>query len=348
MRKASTQRGLATLLIMAMLSAQAPALAQTDDDRAGARAAATAGSTAMQQEKWAEAIDLFTRAESLVHAPPHLLYIARAHAKLGKLVRARENYLKVMREELPATAPRAFVEAQASANAEGSALEARLPTVKVVVEGDNTEGSIVTMDGVPVASALTGVPHPIDPGEHKFQARTKSWSSEEISMTFMEGSRETLTLALKLTLRLTPEPTVVPVVVGPTGQPQTKETPATATEGLSTVRLGAYIGLGVGVVGVALGTVFLLRNRSKRNDADALCPQGVCPPSVKTQVRSLDSSAGGAATLAWVGYGVGIAGLGAGATLFVLSMRAKKKTETAGVTIQPWFGVNSAGMSGSF
>jgi hypothetical protein len=33
-----------------------------------------------------DALDLFSRAESIIHAPPHLLYIARAHDKLGKLV----------------------------------------------------------------------------------------------------------------------------------------------------------------------------------------------------------------------------------------------------------------------
>ena len=82
-----------------------------------ARDLAKKGAEAFVAGNHAEALDFMTRAEALVHAPPHLLYIARAQAALGKLVAARETYLKVTREELPASAPRAFKDAQSQAKA---------------------------------------------------------------------------------------------------------------------------------------------------------------------------------------------------------------------------------------
>src|ERR1700709_1363758 len=81
-------RGIAAIVVVSlgMVLAQPSAWAQTDDDRAGARVAATEGVKAINEKRWADAADLFTRAESLVHSPVHLLYLARAQEKLGKLV----------------------------------------------------------------------------------------------------------------------------------------------------------------------------------------------------------------------------------------------------------------------
>src|SRR5262249_44867150 len=107
-----TPSGLALLRAAAVVSAcvlAAPhASAQSDENRAAARAAATEGARAMSEKRYADAVDLFTRAEALVHAPPHLLYIARALAAQGKLVRAQETYVKIGRETLPPNAPKAF------------------------------------------------------------------------------------------------------------------------------------------------------------------------------------------------------------------------------------------------
>ncbi|HEX9621815.1 MAG TPA: tetratricopeptide repeat protein, partial [Polyangiaceae bacterium] len=85
---------------------------------AGARAAATEGAKAFQEGRWQDAVDLFTRAESLVHAPPHLLFLARAQVKLGRLVAARELYNKILREPLAGDAPPAFLTAREAAEAE--------------------------------------------------------------------------------------------------------------------------------------------------------------------------------------------------------------------------------------
>jgi hypothetical protein len=107
----------------------ADAGAQTDQERAGARAAATQGAEAFSQKRYADAVDLFTRAESLVHSPSHLLYMARSFEKLGKLVQAREAYLKITREPIGPTTPAAFKSAKDEAQSALSSLEPRVPYV---------------------------------------------------------------------------------------------------------------------------------------------------------------------------------------------------------------------------
>ncbi|MEO6598370.1 MAG: hypothetical protein ABIQ16_00755 [Polyangiaceae bacterium] len=173
----------------------APAWAQTDDDRAGARVAATEGVKAINEKRWADAADLFTRAESLVHSPVHLLYLARAQEKLGRLVKARENYNRVMRERVGADSPEAFRQAQASAQQEVGSVEARLAAVTLKVEG---EGPVtVTMDGEKVAPALIGLPLPVDPGSHTFVAVGTNLKSDPVAVTVTEGGKSAVTLIVK-------------------------------------------------------------------------------------------------------------------------------------------------------
>src|SRR5688572_28290531 len=99
---------LASTLALALLAAPQRAAAQSDEQRAAARSLATDGAAAFNEGRYQDAIDMMTRAESLVHAPPHLLFIARSEENLGRLVKAREAYLKIVKEQIPPGAPGAF------------------------------------------------------------------------------------------------------------------------------------------------------------------------------------------------------------------------------------------------
>jgi hypothetical protein len=335
----------------------APAAAQTDEERAGARVAATKGAEAFAAQRWAEAVDLFTRAESLVHAPTHWLYIARAQEKLGKLVRAREAYLKITRERIAPNAPPAFRTAQAEAQKELSALEPRIPSVTIQVEGAKAEGLSVTMDGAAIPPALVGLPYPVDPGEHRLQATTPGASSEEQVVTVQEGQRENV--VLKLQASSTP--------AGPAAGPApTEGTPATGASasaqgdlssidtGPNTMRIGGFVALGVGVVGLGAGTFFLLRANSKSSDADDLCTLdgGGCPAEVRDEVNQLDDDAKSARTLSAVGFVAGGVGVAAGVTLLVLSGKSSGAEQQTSrhlkPGVRPWIGYRSAGIEGRF
>jgi hypothetical protein len=356
-------RGIATTLVISlgMMVVQPSAWAQTDDDRAGARVAATEGVKAINEKRWADAADLFTRAESLVHSPVHLLYLARAQEKLGKLVKARENYNRIIREKYGAEAPDAFRQAQSSAQQEVSGLDARLAAITVKLDGE--KGAVtVTMDGEKVPSALVGLPLPVDPGSHTFVAAGTDLKSDPVTVSVTEGGKDTITLTVKPAPGTqAPDAAVVaagtqpaaaattagaaPPAATSTAPPGTQ--PSSASSGSSGMKIGGYVALGVGVVGVGLGTVFLLQAKSKKSDADNLCnlSNGGCPLSKKSDIESLDNSYKSAGTLSVVGYGVGGAALITGVILLVAS-GGQHTESTAAVT--PWIGYQSAGVSGRF
>ena len=307
--------------------------AQDDAQRAAARGLATDGLRAYEAGRWAEGLDLFQRAEALVHAPPHLLYIARASAKQGKLVQANEAYMKILREPLAATAPKAFVDAQKAAHEEHAELAPRVPKLTIVLKGEAAGDANVTMDGVEVPRALVGVAQPADPGAHVLKATAPGWASRDVNIQIAEGSSETATVVLDQRIE-TPDQPHVDQDTGP--GPETKR-------GTSVL---PWVAIGVGVAGLGAGTFFMIQNRSARDDANALCGDGPCPAARRSEIQALDSDADTAATLSWIGYGVGAAGIIAGAALLVVNKTSSSKT--AGTSVQPWVGAGSAGLVGRF
>jgi hypothetical protein len=266
------------MLAAALSASVGTAWAQTDEQRAGARSLATEGAQAFNEGRFKDAVDYFGKAESLVHAPPHLLFMARAHAKLGQLVVAREAYLKIIKETFPANAPQAFRDAQTSAAEEVKAIEPRLGTLTVRVEGGaGATDTAVLLDGTPMPSILIGAPRPTDPGEHKLEAGATGLRSAPTTIVVGDGERKSVTLLLQ------PAPGAPPLVVAPDAAPPPAPAARTAAPAATTtsptsdagaandksgLRIGSYVAFGVGVLGVGAGTLFTLQSSSKRSDAD--------------------------------------------------------------------------------
>jgi hypothetical protein len=312
------------------------------------------GVQAFQEERWADAVDLFTRAESLVHAPTHLLYLARAHQRLGQLVSAREAYLKLIRDTIPATAPRAFHDAQAAAKRELPNLEPKIPTLKIQIKGAEGKPVSVTVDGKALPPALVGAANPTDPGTHRVQASAAGLAAAPVAVDLKEGARETITVQMTASTSgadpagAVPTP---PVTEGssPVFSPSTPATAADAGSSPSSVsglRIGSYVAMGVGVVGLGAGTFFALKSKSKRDEADEICPDPKrCPDTERERVDGLDDDSGSAQKLAIVGFVAGGVGVATGVTLFVLS---GKKKPAASASIRPWIGPLGAGVDGTF
>jgi hypothetical protein len=315
------------------------ASAQSDDDRAAARAMATQAVAQEEAGHWSEAIDLLQRAESLVHAPPHLLHIARAEAKLGRLVAARETYLKITREELASGAPRAFVDAHAEARKELADLEPRIPTLKVVVSGGQAP---VTIDGTRMSDALIGVERPINPGRHELRATGKGMASKLVVANVGESAHEVVQLVLEPTSGHPTAPAESGAPASPASSPSPTDEPRTGGS-----RALAYASWGVGAAGLAFGAAMMFVNRGKRDDADAICQGGPCPASRRSAVESLDADANQAATLSWVGLGVGVVGLAAGTVLFIVR-GGTSATETQHTAGDFSVNVDATGLRGRF
>ena len=135
-------------------------------DREAARSLASKAYQLFEAGEYRRAIDLFHQADARFHAPPHLLYVARAQAKLALLVEAKATYQRVLEDRLTAEAPPPFKEAQGSARSELAEVEALTPSLVVTIAGPTPAGARVLVDGEPLAAGDLGRPVPRNPGAH--------------------------------------------------------------------------------------------------------------------------------------------------------------------------------------
>ncbi len=337
----------------------------SDEDKAAARALATQGSDALKMNRFAEALDLVTRAEAIVHAPTHLLMIARAHAGMGKLVAAQETYLKLLHEELRPDAPQAFKNAQVAAKDELAAIEPRIASLRIIVDGAAQKKATVKLDDVVVPPVLLGVFRPVDPGAHVVSVYLPG-------MTPVKGTvdlRDAETRDVRLNLPDGPPAPGVPSSAvdnpdagraGPVdGNPQPRDQ---GGQGFLTPLRGVGIGLAVvGAAGVAVGAVFLAKGFASASQANTLSMQVCVPPSYtqcpfasptdEANLKTYDSNAASQKTLGGILLPVGGVALGVGVALIIVG---KPRPATGAVSapsrvsVTPWFGGTSGGFRGEF
>jgi hypothetical protein len=331
------------------------------------------GATAFKEQRWEDTVRFFRGAEDLVHAPPHLLFAAKAHIELKHLVEANDLLLRVKNETLPPNAPPAFQRAQEEAFELLQQLKPRMSYLAVDVKNAGKAPLEIQVNAVKLDAMFRGVPKAVNPGEHKVSALSDGMRADEISVQVVEGERKRIELELRPdpTARLTPLVAPAPAEAGPVGAtpdegsrspdqgpaPGPKEKPGW-------LKIAPYAALGVGAVGLGLGTVFALSSASSRSDADDAAKKledrcgNRCPandPDAK-KVAQLDSDAGSAQTLAIVGFVVGGLGIAGGTTLLVLDLGAPAGADkaSAGLRIAPLVsvrdrgGIHGASLSGTF
>src|SRR6185312_14508361 len=157
--------------------------AQSDSDRATARALGQEGQQALDKQDYATAEDRFRRADKMVHAPTLGLGLARALAGEGKYVEAQEEYNRIVREGVPANAPDVFKRAVEDAKKEVEGVTPKVGavtiTVKAVGGGDIADPQVV-LDEHPINSASLGVRRAVDPGAHVLRASADGYKPAEL------------------------------------------------------------------------------------------------------------------------------------------------------------------------
>ena len=313
------------------------AWAQTDEQRAAARAAATEAVRAFGEGRYADAADLCTRAESLMHAPTHLLLLARSQAKLGHLVQAQEAYFKIKGEDLPADAPKAFARAQQVAQEELAALEPRVPKLKITIQGADMKDVSLTIDRTAVPRALVGLSSPIDPGQHTIEGKAAAFRSEPVTINIPEGTTQSVILKFEEAPQLPQEPAAAVLPVAP-------EAPTPPPQQAARTPVAAWVGLGVGAAGLVAGGVFVALNHADRASANNDCGPNLCPDSKRADITSLDNHANKAATLAWVSFAVGVAGISTGAVLYFFRGNKPTDVQPTAADLRPWVDSHGGGL----
>lgn len=326
------------------------AWADTDRDRAAARSLADRGADAFDEGDYARALELFSRAEQLVHAPPHLSFMARSLAKLGRLVEAHEMYLKIVNEDLPTTAPRAFKAAHEQAEAEIGNVEARIAHVTVTIRGGAANKATLSIDHTDIPAAEQGIPLPIDPGTHVFAAHNGSARSEEKTVTLGDGTA----VSLELTLPAAENTGLQTTTAAPPTERSSSNVWSKPTDSMSSGagrRIVAYSAFGVGAVGIGVGTYFTVSALSSRHSANQVfacdtTPER-CTADEKAIVSHYDHESKIARGWAIAAYAVGAAGIGTGVVL-LLTGTAPKNTAARIPELRLFAGVGSLALAGRF
>lgn len=286
---------------VASLALPSSARAGEKEDKERARTLFIQGAEAVEAGRAEGGLPLLLEAESLFHAPTHLLYIARAQAATGKLLEARQTYKRLAAEKLPAKASRPFLEAQATGKTELAALEARIPRVVVEVEPE-AAGLQVTLDSAALPRAL-GEPVEVDPGDHTVAAKAPGYLDAKVTVAAPEGRETVVHVVLS------------PIAKSGGARTDTPEGPA-ADGGPSGLRIASIALMAVGGAGLAAGGAMGIVSLLKTSDADDRFE--TCGLPCKGEIESLDQEAATLGTASIIGLSAGAAVLATGIVLFVL------------------------------
>jgi hypothetical protein len=194
--------------------------------------------------------------------------------------------------------------------------------VNITTPGSQTD-STLSVGGIDVTSDLWGKPIPAMPGN--IEVKLSAPGKTPVTQTVTGAAGETKSV----TIEFAAEP------------PPGGDGPSTGGKFFTPLRIGAFAAAGVGVVGMVLfaaqGSASVeTYDKLKENCGDDPCSSEFAADIDKGRTQQ---------TVANVGLVLGIVGLGAGATLFVLDLK-KRKADAAQTTLL--IGPGSLGVRGTF
>ncbi len=278
----------------------------------------------MKKGRHADACPKLTESQRLDPGVGTQFHLADCFEKIGRTASAWALFLEV--ESVAKASRQADRERVAAARAKR--LEARLARLRIdVPEGRNVPGLEVTRDGMAVGSAQWGTAIPVDPGPHELVSSAPGRRSTSVRVEAREGEAATFEV-----------PELAPQQAEP--PPVAEGAPAAIEAGEPSERpMGWILALGgAGVVGVGIGTAFVLMARS-----DYQASRSECLPSDPNlcsvhgvEVRNGAIRKGNVATVAFVAGGAALAG--AGVLFLVTGSSGASKEQSSlegGVAVAP-------------
>jgi hypothetical protein len=310
---------LVAALVCAVASGAASAVCAQATDKAAAEALFNEGRKLMADGDYAAACSKLEASQKLDDGVGTQLNLADCYEKSGRTASAWAQF----RETVAAAHRAGSAERERVARERAQALEPRLSYLTIVAWSGQVLS--VTRDDAPVDGAVLGTAIPVDPGKHVVSAAApgkRLWTT-----TVLVGEHaDHVTVSVPIlpdepnaTAELSPSPSVAPAPVAAASV----EAPNKA---LGTQRILGIVAAGVGVVGIAVGTVFGLQAGSRWSDAKQSCdPYPYCGEEGQRLAHDAKRS-GTISTLAFVVGGVGLAG---GAALWFTAPRRSPERQTA-------------------
>lgn len=289
------------------------------------------------------ALKRFKAAHAYGQTPVTGLELGKTHIALGELVEAREVLLSVGRTKVASDETEKSAAARTEAADLAEQLRGKIPTLTVKVTGVPEGTAIqILVDGALVPAVGLGAIRKTNPGSHTVIVRA---SGKEASRpaTLKEGESAEVVVSMEGASAAPTGPTG-PTGPGPTGPggPTDGSKPAPDGGGRK-IHVLTWIGAGVGVAGVGVGTVTGLMALSKASKVDSACANKVCPTSAKSDVDSGRTLAT-VSTIGYIAGGVGVAAAAVG--FFVLSKPASAGAAPARVQVVA--GPSYLGLDGRF
>jgi hypothetical protein len=284
------------------------------------------GVALMERGKLAEACPKFARSNELSPNGGTLFALAECYERSGRIASAWITYKEAAIRA--AAAKRADAEKRATESAERLAPNISRLIVQVPVSAI-VDGLTIELDGRAVARAEWGVATPIDPGPHKLRISAPGRLPVTRDVAFDRlAAQKTLSIA---------ELERAPVAAAPVPAPAAEGAPRGGTQRV----LGLAVA-GVGLAGIAVGTVFGLQASSKNDDAAAHCHgNNLCD----AEGIRLDKQGHDAATISTVAFIAGGA-LAAGGLVIFLTAPSGREKPTSGLQ-SPRLGVRAGGVGGA-
>jgi hypothetical protein len=303
-----------------------------------------------------------------------LLHLGECYAKAGKTAAAWVSFKDAVEVAMQKADPR-----EKKIRDRLRQLETSMPKLVITVPSNAPSDLEIRQDGEVVGHVVWGSPVPIDPGVHTISAKAygrKPWignvqiaaTATTFEVKIPELVQESpsggapvaapVPVAQPVTAQATqPPPTQPPAADQP--QPMPQQAPAaapqqqpgpppvadTAPQGSTgtTQRILGWTALGVGVVGLGVGTVFAIQRKSKLDERDTICPEmQLCLDEEIAQNNQLTDEARTASTISTIGF---IGGAAFAATGIVLVVTAPKGRPKDSVALVPVVGPGFQGLS---
>ncbi len=213
--------------------------------------------------------------------------------------------------------------------------------------GGDVSAVVVTVDGRHWVDKLDGSPLAVDPGAHTFTFQAAGQPLVTRTLVVKEGEKGRIERVVLGTAPPSAPPAAVVVAVAPGRDALSSSPPREPAHRLGTRKVVALALGGVGVAGIAAGSVFGLLASSAWNSSKGACSQASCPASTRPQAVKDHDTAMTDGTLSDVAFIAGGALLVGGVALFFTAPAESDapRDHAQGWRIVPLLGRRAAGLN---
>jgi hypothetical protein len=210
-----------------------------------------------------------------MHSPVFDLYAARCLVKLGRWLDASSRLQVVANDELPESAPLPWHQARSSAASELAALREDIPKVELHLLSRFEPYPTVTLDNGVLEFFQGKASVLLDPGPHEILVE-RGHTRLESRLIDLRPAREPLVISLGPYVNPLELDVPVNAIVPPKTQGATAASPEPMAQPSSATRRGAYMALGLGLLGVGIGAIAGAVAWHERNQLYNQCGGWVC------------------------------------------------------------------------